>query len=57
MNEEKLSVFPMGKKNEAFAKYFTGQSYLDMLTTSGITVKTDMELIKELGYEARLCDE
>ena len=29
----------------------------DMLTTSGITVKSDMELIKELGYEARLCDE
>ena len=29
----------------------------DMLTTSGITVKTDMEFIKELGYEARLCDE
>lgn len=27
----------------------------DMLTTAGITVKTDMELIRELGYEARLC--
>jgi hypothetical protein len=38
MNEEKLSVFPMGKKNEAFAKYFTGQSYLDMLTTSGVVI-------------------
>lgn len=27
----------------------------DMLTTAGITVKTDMELIRELGYETRLC--
>lgn len=29
----------------------------DMLTTAGITVETDMELLKELGFEARLCDE
>lgn len=29
----------------------------DMLTTAGITVETDMELIKKLGYEARLCNE
>lgn len=29
----------------------------DMLTTAGITVKTDMELLKELGYEAGLCNE
>lgn len=29
----------------------------DMLTTSGITIKTDMELIKSLGYEAMLCNE
>lgn len=29
----------------------------DMLTTSGITMKTDMELLKELGYEAKLCNE
>lgn len=26
----------------------------DMLTTAGITTKTDMELLRELGYEARL---
>lgn len=25
------SVFPMGDKNEAFAKYFTRHSYLNML--------------------------
>ena len=29
----------------------------DMLTTAGITVKTDMELLNELGYEAGLCNE
>lgn len=29
----------------------------DMLTTAGITVQTDMELMKELGYEVRLKDE
>lgn len=29
----------------------------DMLTTAGITVETDMELLKKLGYEARLCNE
>ena len=29
----------------------------DMLTTAGITTKTDMEMLKELGYEVRLSDE
>lgn len=29
----------------------------DMLTTAGITVKTDMELLKKLGYKAGLCNE
>lgn len=29
----------------------------DMLTTAGITVQTDMELLNELGYEAVLCNE
>lgn len=29
----------------------------DMLTTAGITVKTDMELIRELGYEVKICNE
>lgn len=28
----------------------------DMLTTSGITVETDMNLIKKLGFEAKLCN-
>ncbi|MDD4688631.1 MAG: biotin synthase BioB [Eubacteriales bacterium] len=29
----------------------------DMLTTAGITMKTDMKLLNKLGYEARLCNE
>ncbi len=29
----------------------------DMLTTAGITAQTDMELLNELGYEVRLCNE
>lgn len=29
----------------------------DMLTTAGITVRTDLELLKELGYEVKLYDE
>lgn len=32
------AVFPVGEKNEAFARYFTGQSYLNMLTTEGVGV-------------------
>lgn len=28
----------------------------DMLTTAGITVETDMQLIKDLGFEAKLCN-
>ena len=30
MKAEELSVFPVGGKNEAFAKYFVGQSYLNI---------------------------
>ena len=38
MKPEELSVFPMGDKNEAFAQYFVGQSYLNMLTTQGVAI-------------------
>ncbi len=38
MKAEELSVFPVGGKNEAFAKYFVGQSYLNMLTTGGVVI-------------------
>jgi biotin synthase len=29
----------------------------DMLTTAGITIETDMKILKKLGYEAKLCNE
>ena len=35
---EELSVFPMGGKNDAYAKYFTGQSYLNMLSLDQVIV-------------------
>ena len=38
MNLDKISVFPMGEKNEAFAQYFVGQSYLNMLSTERVAI-------------------
>ena len=38
MEEKIQSVFPMGEKNEAFGRYFIGQSYLNMLTTQGVSI-------------------
>ena len=38
MDVETISVFPTGEKNEAFAKYVVGQSYLNMLTTEGVVI-------------------
>ena len=32
------SIFPIGEKNEAFSQYFVGQSYLSMLTTTGVSI-------------------
>ncbi len=37
-NQEFNSIFPMGEKNEAYAKYFAGQSYVNMLSTSGVNI-------------------
>lgn len=31
-------IFPRGETNDAFAKYFIGQSYLKMLTTEGVVI-------------------
>ena len=31
-------IFPRGEKNTAFAQYFIGQSYLNMLTTQGVGI-------------------
>ncbi|MBQ8161095.1 MAG: cupin domain-containing protein [Clostridia bacterium] len=36
MNEKNLSVFPIGEKNDAFARYFIGQSYLAPLSTEQV---------------------
>ena len=38
MNEPEITVFERGDKNELFAKYFIGQSYLNMLTTKGVAI-------------------
>lgn len=38
MKPEEVSIFPVGGKNDAFAKYFVGQSYLNMLTTDGVVI-------------------
>lgn len=31
-------TFPMGVRNDAYARYFTGNSYLQMLTSEGVTI-------------------
>ena len=31
-------IFPVGQENTAFAQYFTGTSYLNMLTTQGVAI-------------------
>lgn len=38
MKETINTIFPIGNPNEAFAKYFIGQSYLEMLSTKGVNV-------------------
>lgn len=38
MNIDNFSIFPIGEKNETFAQYFAGQSYLNMLTTKGVVI-------------------
>lgn len=37
-NTEKASIFGLGKPNDAFAKYFIGQSYLNPITTEGLGI-------------------
>ncbi|MBD5091930.1 MAG: cupin domain-containing protein [Clostridiales bacterium] len=36
--EKELSMFPVGDKNDAYAKYFVGQSYLKMLSTEQVGI-------------------
>lgn len=32
-------IFPMGEKNDTFAKYFLGQSYLNMISLEQVIVR------------------
>ena len=36
--EKELSVFKIGQTNDAYAKFFTGQSYLNMLSLEQVVV-------------------
>lgn len=36
--EKNLSVFPVGDKNDAYAQYFDGQSYLAMLSKEQVII-------------------
>ena len=38
MDKENLSVFSVGEKNDAFAQYFVGQSYLKMLSVEQVGI-------------------
>jgi len=37
-NEVTDGIFPRGEKNEAYARYFTGTSYLNMLSTERVVI-------------------
>lgn len=38
MSEKNLSVFQTGESNDAFAQYFVGKSYLNMLSTQQVGI-------------------
>ena len=38
MSVKEMSVFPTGGANEAFAQYFIGRSYLNMLSTEQVAI-------------------
>lgn len=38
MSVKELSVFPIGDKNDGYAQYFIGQSYLNMISTEQVPV-------------------
>ena len=38
MPPKEISVFPVGGPNEDFARYFVGQSYLNMLSTEQVAI-------------------
>ena len=45
------AVFPIGAENTAYAQYFTGECYLNMLTTSGVGIGV---VTFAPGYDQRL---
>lgn len=38
MSIKEMSVFPTGEPNDAFARYFKGQSYLNMISTEQVPI-------------------
>lgn len=38
MSLNNISIFPTGEKNEEYANFFVGQSYLNMLSTTGVNI-------------------
>lgn len=38
MCQKETGVFPIGEKNDAYADYFVGQSYLNMLSTEQVVI-------------------
>jgi quercetin dioxygenase-like cupin family protein len=38
IENEFRQIFPLGEKNDAFAQYFIGQSYVKMLATEGVFI-------------------
>ena len=38
MEIKEISVFPIGNKNDAYAQYFVGQSYLNMLSLEQVAL-------------------
>lgn len=38
MKSKEMSVFPTGETNDMYAKYFIGQSYLNMLSTEQVII-------------------
>lgn len=38
MIKEFEQIFPLGEENDAYAQFFTGQSYLKMLTAEGVLI-------------------
>ena len=38
MKPQEMSMFPVGNPNDAFAQYFIGQSYVNMLSTQQVVI-------------------